>query len=109
MAGSSEPSARKWFPGPWKGGSLDEDGTLRCRGCLVLLFRAGSEAVAAGAESDDLGYYHVEPVLPASYVLEVSRLGFETETRQLEVARRSTSRSGLFPSDRSVAVGGDLR
>jgi len=50
---------------------------------LVRAFRAGSETASGGAESDELGFFHVAPLPPGTYLLEASRLGFETQTREV--------------------------
>jgi hypothetical protein len=52
---------------------------------LVRLLRPGTEGVVAGAESDELGYYHIEPLPPGAYILDVSRLGFEPQSREVTV------------------------
>ncbi len=72
-------------PGSVHGRIWSEDGTPAA-GALVLLYRSGSEQAFRGAESDALGYYHLEPLPPGAYLAVVSRLGLETETRDLEVA-----------------------
>jgi len=55
------------------------------RAVFIRVFRAGSETASGGSESDELGYFHVEPLPPGLYLLEVSRLGFETQTREMEL------------------------
>jgi hypothetical protein len=52
---------------------------------LVRLFPLGSETPVRGAESNDLGFYRLEPVPPGDYLLELSRLGFETKVREVRV------------------------
>ena len=52
---------------------------------LVRLFPPGSETVLRGAETDDLGHYHLELLESGAYVLEAGRLGFGTQTRNVEV------------------------
>jgi hypothetical protein len=60
-------------------------------GVLVRLFRQGEEESLRGAESDDLGHYHMEPLAPGVYRLEIARLGFAPEEREVTVepGRRS--------------------
>ncbi|MBT8395490.1 MAG: TonB-dependent receptor, partial [Gemmatimonadetes bacterium] len=72
-------------PGSIQGRIRAEDGTPS-PGVLVLLYRDGSDRVFRGAESDALGYYHLEPLPPGSYLAVVSRLGLGTETREFEVS-----------------------
>jgi hypothetical protein len=81
----SASSGQEMAPGSIQGRIRGEDGTP-APGVLVLIYRVGSEAVTGGAESDDLGFYHVEPLSPGFYLMVVSRLGLETETRETEVA-----------------------
>jgi hypothetical protein len=52
----------------------------------VRVLNSGSGTVAGGAESDELGYYHVERLPAGRYLLEVSRLGFLTQTREVELS-----------------------
>jgi hypothetical protein len=52
---------------------------------LVRLFLPEAEAVTRATETDDLGYYHLEPLAPGPYRLEVGRLGFANQTRAVEV------------------------
>jgi hypothetical protein len=78
-------SSQEPIPGSIQGRLWAEDGTP-VRSVLVRVFRAGSETASGGAESDELGYFHVEPLSPGSYLLEISRLGFETQTREVELS-----------------------
>jgi hypothetical protein len=52
----------------------------------VLLYPAGSQAPFKGAESDELGYFHLEPVPPGAYLVEVTRLGFQRQERDVTVS-----------------------
>lgn len=65
-------------------GRIRDDSGVPIPMVLVRLFPRGSETAVRGAESNELGYYRLEPVLPGSYVLELSRLGFETKVREVE-------------------------
>ena len=71
-------------PGALQGRVRDEGGTP-VPGVLVRLFSAGVATPLRGAESDDLGFFHMEPLTPGQYLLEASRLGFETQTREMEI------------------------
>ncbi|MFC1661363.1 carboxypeptidase regulatory-like domain-containing protein [Gemmatimonadota bacterium] len=71
-------------PGALQGRVWDEEGTP-VPGILIRLFRPGEENPVRGAETDDLGYFHIEPVGAGTYLLEASRLGFATEAREIEV------------------------
>jgi len=53
------------------------------RAVLIRAFRSGSETASAGAESDELGFFHVGPLPPGSYLLEAIRMGFGTQTREV--------------------------
>jgi hypothetical protein len=53
---------------------------------LVRAFPAGREAVAAGAETDELGFYLLSRLTPGAYLIEAGRLGFETQTQEVELA-----------------------
>ncbi len=72
-------------PGSVHGRVRAEDGTP-APGVLILIYPVGSGASFKGAESDDLGYFHLEPVPPGTYRMEVSRLGLETQEREVEVS-----------------------
>jgi hypothetical protein len=78
-------SSQEPTPGAIQGRVWAQDGTP-IRAVLVRVFRSGAETPAGGAESDELGYYHIEPIPPGSYALKVERLGFESQTRDLELA-----------------------
>ncbi len=78
-------SSQEPVPGSIQGRIWAEDGAP-VRAALVRVFPSGSETASGGAESDDLGYFHVEPLSPGPYHLEVSRLGFETQTREVELS-----------------------
>jgi hypothetical protein len=52
---------------------------------LVRIFPIGSDTPVKGAETDELGYYHAEPLTPGAYRLEVGYLGFELATQEVEV------------------------
>lgn len=63
-------------PGSIHGRVWSEDGTP-VEAALVRVFRSDSDVVVGGSESDELGYYHVEPLPPGDYRIEAARLGFE--------------------------------
>lgn len=71
-------------PGSIEGRIRGEDGTP-IQNVLLLLYRVGGETPLRGTESDELGYFHLEPLSPGDYLLEVSRLGLESQTREVEV------------------------
>ncbi|MFC1791826.1 carboxypeptidase regulatory-like domain-containing protein, partial [Gemmatimonadota bacterium] len=77
-AGQTPPS------GAMEGRVWDEEG-LPVFGALLRLFLPGSDLPVRGAEADELGYFHLEPVAPGVYRLEVGRLGFATQVRDVEV------------------------
>lgn len=83
--GASSLWAQTPHPGALQGRVRDEDGTP-VPAVLVRVFPIGSETPIRSAETDDLGFFHVEPLTPGTYLLEVGRLGFETQTREVEVA-----------------------
>ncbi len=71
-------------PGAIQGRVLDESG-IPISSALVRLFRPGSELALRGAETDDLGYYHMEPLGAGPYRVDVLRLGFAAQSREIEV------------------------
>ena len=71
-------------PGAIQGRIWTQEGTP-VSGALVRLFPLGSDTPVRGAETDELGYYHAEPLTPGVYRLEVGHLGFELATREVEV------------------------
>jgi hypothetical protein len=78
--------------GALQGRIWDQEGSP-VSGALVRLFPADSGAYLRGAESDDLGSYHMEPLAPGRYRLEVERLGYEMGIQEVEI----------LPGGRSVA------
>jgi hypothetical protein len=50
-----------------------------------MLYPRGSEVPYRGSESDELGYFHIEPVATGVYRMEVTRLGFGGQEREVEV------------------------
>jgi hypothetical protein len=71
-------------PGALQGRIWDEEGSP-VPGALVRIFRPGSLTPLKGAESDELGAYHMERLPPGSYRVEVERLGFELAWQEVEV------------------------
>jgi hypothetical protein len=66
----------------------------------------GSEVAVRGADTDDLGFYHMEPLAPGRYLMEVGRLGFETKTREVEVLPDRRVEADLTLVTRALAVEG---
>ena len=54
-------------------------------GVLVRLYNPGSEDPLRAAETDELGFFHIEPLPPGAYRVEAGRLGFETQSQEMEV------------------------
>lgn len=71
-------------PGSIEGRIWSEEGTP-VQAVLVRVFRAGTDTLVGGAESDELGHYRVGSLVPGGYLVEVSRLGFAPATRELEL------------------------
>jgi hypothetical protein len=71
-------------PGAIQGRVRDEAGTP-VSGVLVRLFPLGTDVPIRGAETDDLGFFHMEPLAAGGYRLEALRIGFETASREVEV------------------------
>lgn len=71
-------------PGALQGRIRDSEG-LPIPGALVRLFPEGVQEPIRGAESDDLGYYHLEPLTPGRYRLEAERLGFLQGSQDVEI------------------------
>jgi hypothetical protein len=71
-------------PGTIQGRIRDESGVPVIM-VLVRLFPLGSETALRGAESNDLGFYRLEPVPPGDYLMELGRLGFETKVHEVRV------------------------
>ncbi|MGW8264820.1 MAG: TonB-dependent receptor [Longimicrobiales bacterium] len=84
LGGALPARAQTPRPGALQGRVRDEDGTP-VPAALVRILAVASGAPIRCAESDDLGFFHVEPLPPGTYVLEVGRIGFETQTREVEV------------------------
>jgi hypothetical protein len=72
------------LPGAIHGRVRDEAG-VPVPAALVRLFRPRSDTPVRGAETDGLGYYHMEPLGSGAYTVEVGRLGFATQTREVRV------------------------
>jgi hypothetical protein len=66
-------------------GRVRDEGGIPVPMVLVRLFVPGSDVPLRGAESNDLGYYRLDPVPAGRYVLDAGRLGFETQVREIEV------------------------
>lgn len=71
-------------PGSVQGRVRDEAG-IPVPMVLVLLILPGAESPIRGAESNELGYYRLDLVAPGPYLMEVGRLGFASQTREVEV------------------------
>ncbi|TFH66361.1 MAG: TonB-dependent receptor, partial [Gemmatimonadales bacterium] len=78
-------SSQQPLPVSIQGRVWAEDGTP-VRAVLIRAFPAGSQTASGGAESDELGYFHVAPLPSGPYRLEVGRLGFEDQTREVELS-----------------------
>ena len=70
--------------GALQGRIRDSEG-LPIPGALVRLFPGEAVEAVRGAESDALGYYHLEPLQPGRYRVEVDRLGFERAIREVTI------------------------
>ncbi len=99
-AGGQEPE-----PGSIQGRVRDEGG-VPVPVVLVRLFRPGSERLVRGAESNHLGFYRLDPVPPGRYVLEVGRLGYGTQSREVEVGPGQRLDQDFFLSFAPVALEG---
>ncbi len=75
-------------------------------GALVRLLTADSSEMVRLTESDDLGYYHLEPLSPGSYLLEVGRLGFVLQTRAVEVLPGERGTEDFILATRALEVEG---
>jgi hypothetical protein len=73
---------------------------------LVRLFRLGSADALRGAETDGLGYYHLDLLGVGPYLLEVERLGFGTQTRSVEVAEGQRLTADFTLAIEAVALEG---
>lgn len=80
--GQEGPAGR--LQGSIQGRIWDEEGAP-IRSVLVRLFLPEAEVATRATETDDLGYYHLEPLAPGPYRLEVGRLGFAGQSRVVEV------------------------
>ncbi len=87
-------------------GRVWSDQGIPVAGALVRLFPMGSEVAVRGADTDDLGFYHMEPLAPGRYLMEVGRLGFETKTREVEVLPDRRVEADLTLVTRALAVEG---
>jgi hypothetical protein len=68
-------------------GRVREEGGTPLAGVLVRLFPVGRETPIRGAETDDLGFFHMEPLAPGTYRVEALRIGFETQSQEVEVVQ----------------------
>ncbi len=76
--------AQQQAAGALHGRILDVEG-LPIPGVLVRIFPVEGATAVRGGESNDLGYYHLEPLLPGRYRVEVERLGFEKTSREVAI------------------------
>ena len=77
-------AAQTQEPGALQGRIRDTD-NLPIAGALIRLFPPGGETAVRGVESDDLGYFHLEPVTPGPYRVEVERLGYRSVSRRVTI------------------------
>ena len=91
--------------GSLQGRVLDEEGAP-VPGVLVRAVRIQAESLVRGAETDDLGYFHLESLDPGSYRLEASRLGFESRERVVEVEAGSRRVLEIVLPTRAVVLEG---
>ena len=78
-------SAQVTNPGALQGRVWEESGSP-VAGALVRLLAPDSVEVLRLTETDDLGHYHLEPLEPGSYLLEVGRLGLALQLREVAIA-----------------------
>jgi len=71
-------------PGALHGRVRDQGGTP-VPGVLVRLYPEGTDRPVRGAETNDLGFFHLEPLPPGEYRLEALRLGYEAQSRDVTV------------------------
>jgi len=87
-------------------GRVRDEGGTPLGGVLVRLFSLGDELPLRGAETDDLGFFHMEPIPPGSYRLEVFRLGYRTERREVEIVSGTRSRADFALLTEPLALEG---
>lgn len=73
--------------------------------CTAMLFGADSSFVA-GVISDTDGRYQLEISSPGSYLLELTMLGFEKQTRTLRAASEPIEIEKIVLKESAVALGG---
>lgn len=62
----------------------------------VALLRSADSTVSGGALSDDAGQFNLGPVIPGSYLLRVSNIGYKPATRLVEVISDDVTDAGII-------------
>ncbi len=62
----------------------------------VALYKASGSEIAGGSMSDENGVFRISPVIPGSYVLKVSNIGYKPVTRNIEVPDKGATDAGII-------------
>ena len=71
----------------------------------VSLFHAADSTISGGAMSDENGRFNIGPVVPGSYLLRVSNIGYKPASKFIEVAGEGVTDAGtIILQDTSIML-----